>query len=169
MSFWLIPAEPWRSRLQATIDRLGARHGTPRFEAHVTMHVGVAGETPVESVVDAVAAEFPRLQLVCGPTAHGEARFKTLFIPFDDPLLVRMHQRFRELLGTPSDYHFAPHLSLAYGPLADSVRTQLAVAEDRRGESIVFDGVAIGLPAAGTTDWSQVEEWRVVERRGLSR
>lgn len=169
VSFWLIPAEPWRGRLQATIDRLSHRFGTPRFDAHITMHVGVAGQMPVEAVVDAVAAEFPIVRLLPGPTGHTEARFKTLFIAFDDPVLVRMHRGFRQLLGTESDYVFAPHLSLLYGPLPEPTRAELAGATDHRDAAIEFDSIAIGLPAPGAADWSAVDGWRITAQRVLPR
>lgn len=167
VSFWLIPAEPALSRLQATIDGLSTRFGSPRFGAHITMEVGVAGGTPVATIVDLIATEFPVLELACGATRHTDARFKTLFIEFDDPALFRMHRRMRALLGTGSSYHFAPHLSLVYGPLPVAERTALAGDEDHRGEVIRFDAVAIGLPAAGASDWGAVEGWRIIQRRRL--
>src|SRR5687768_8102119 len=114
VSYWLIPAEADKERLQQVICELAARFNGPVFEPHVTIYSGSV-EKPNEAarILQTISNDFPTVLPTYG-VAHSEQFTKTLFIELSaDPLLERLSE---ELKGIASrdDYELRPHLSLLY-------------------------------------------------------
>lgn len=166
-SLWLVPAEPARSRLRARISELALEASAPSFEPHITLtSVEEVDARALGDAVAAVAASWPPLRLVAGPTGHGATRFKTLFVRFDDARLAALAGELSARLGRSFDVHsFDPHLSLLYcADLDQSRREALAARHDLRGEDITFDTVAASRPGEGEED---VARWELPAARRL--
>lgn len=83
-AWWLLPAEPWRTRLQAEIESLAAITGGPVFGPHMTLALGSWDTTQIDwsALADVLAASFRGVSLQAGPRGHTERYFQTLFIRF---------------------------------------------------------------------------------------
>jgi hypothetical protein len=151
LAFWLVPAEPLRTRLVGTIDALAGAHGGPRFEPHVTLDVCDAplGEEAATVLARACEAIAPAT-LAALATDHSEARFRTLFVPFADPRPAAIRAALRAAFDARGDYALDPHLSLLYRERLDcAVRARLAATHDHRGEAMRFDTVVLVRPGPG--------------------
>jgi 2'-5' RNA ligase len=154
----------------AVIAKLAREHDAPPFEPHITLHAGVhTDEDNVEALLEAVAGATEQMELICGETGHTDARFKTLFVEFDDQRLRALHRQVRDNLTRSTEYALQPHLSLLYKELPQEVRRGLAAHYTFRGERILFDHIAAARPGAGQDDWSDVRGWVVWVRRPLRR
>lgn len=181
LAIWLLPAEPDASRWQAVIDALSALARGPRFEAHVTVHVGWydAAFDPVPAMQREAANAAP-LTLQAAATESSDVFFRTVFIPLDGPavgraalvaLRHRLVQAWHRGAETPDDraemaraldaYRLDPHLSLLYARLEPSARTALAASHQHPGTPIRFDRLAFVKPAPGHDDLATVDRWRV--------
>jgi hypothetical protein len=161
LAFWLVPAEPLRSRLAGTIDALAAAHGGPRFEPHVTLEVGEAAlpGDPAATLAHACAALAPASLAALG-TGHSDALFRTLYVAFDDPRPAAIRAALRAAFGVRGDYALDPHLSLLYRERLDpALRARLATAHDHRGEAMRFDTVVLvrAGPGAGLHDIERLD------------
>ncbi len=167
LSLWLVPAPADHAWLQARIDALAARHGAPRFEPHITLHVApTPAGADLGALLQAATTLHGPLSLEALPTGHGPDRFKCLFLPFAAAALRPLHQALQAAL--PGDYAFAPHLSLLYQTLDAPSRASLARAEACAGRMIRFDHLAAVRPRPGAADWADVAGWQVVLRQPLT-
>lgn len=157
--FWLVPSQPWRSRIADLIVALGRAHGGPAFEPHITIEVSHApAGAALEAVLDRVARGFEPMTLVAGTTAHSAAHFRTLFVEFDDARLPALQRRLREELGRDEGYALHPHLSLLYrGDLPLETRVRLAATHRFAGERIEFDLLVAVQPSLPGGDLSDIE------------
>lgn len=171
VAFWLVPSEPWRSSLASLIGALGAVHGAPAFEPHITVEVSHAPVAPsLDALLDRVAHAFEPMCLVAGTTAHSEVHFKTLFVEFDDPRLPALRRRVRDELGHDDGYVLHPHLSLLYrGGLPCAVRARLAEAHRFTGERIEFDTLVAVRASSPGGDLSDIEALDTSSRCRLHR
>lgn len=111
-AWWLVPAEPWRGRLQAEIEALAAATGGPVFEPHLTLALGPLGTNGIDwsALADALSATVQGVLLQAGPRGHTERYFQTLFIRFGQhpdtlPLLAaRREQLAAAMLGAVSGH-----------------------------------------------------------------
>jgi hypothetical protein len=87
LAIWLLPAEPEADRWQSVIDALARSQGSPRFDAHVTVHVGrcPAGADPVVAALRACAPDLAPVSLQAAATAHSTDYYRTLFVPLPGP------------------------------------------------------------------------------------
>src|SRR5512137_3044067 len=110
-AIWLLPREPERSELRATILRLAARHATPAFEPHVTVFAGRrARSDAVGRVLAQELAGLPPLVLLGGRYDSSPEFFKAVFVAFErDPLLERISRSVAARLSEPQAYDLRPH------------------------------------------------------------
>lgn len=167
-SYWLLPDEPWATRLRGDIAKLARHFGTPVFEPHVT----VQGNLPQER--DELARQLPlldsgggRLELRVAGVETSAERFRSLYLrledtPRFDSLVARSLERCAHPEGAPP---FA-HLSLAYGdPLGRSSKRNFveALASEYGRAVIGFSCLAL----ARSSSELPIEEWRLLELQPL--
>jgi hypothetical protein len=84
VAFWLLPCEADAHWLQDRIDRLAQRHGGPRFDAHITLHVAGCpartDRTDLEAVMLRLAARSVALRLAALQTGESQAYYKALYV-----------------------------------------------------------------------------------------
>lgn len=165
-SLWLVPAEPARSVLRQRISELAVAHSAPGFEPHVTLASGDADDDALAPAVEELAATWPPLRLVAGPTDHGDERFKALFVRFADERIAALAEALCARLGWRFDRPaLDPHLSLLYvAGLPLEERRELARRVTFAGEALEFDTLAAMRPAAGLDD---VARWQLPVVRRL--
>lgn len=161
MSLWLVPPPDVRRGLARRIDELALRHGTPRFEPHVTLLAGIEAEG------GQVAAESRGLVGRLGPVGLRLTRaggrdefFRCVFLEVEpEPALVEAHRRARERFGRDAEPPFFPHLSLVYGRLdSDAKAALLQELEQDAGWRVASSASALWVVLTEGT----VEEWRTL-------
>ncbi len=163
---WLVPAAgPGRDQLAATIARLAAEHGTPRFEPHVTM-AGLFGARAQEAAATlrALARGVPPFTVTLVEIGGEQAYFRSLFLRAElSPQLVNLHEaasRAWALAAAP----YRPHLSLLYSELPGARKP------------VIARGITIALPLTIRIDaaelWAggpgNVPGWRRIARVPLT-
>lgn len=159
--FWLVPADPHLGALRDRIERLSVQERAPPFEPHLTLHVNdLQADEDLERILRPIALHCAPLTLVAGATQSSTARFKSLFVPFDDPRPAEIQTRLVQQLRCPQPYALNPHLSLLYrADLPEARRRALVCDHDLRGQAIRFDTIVAVRPDAGETGFDQVETW----------
>ncbi|MBA2350392.1 MAG: hypothetical protein M3Q32_02600 [Pseudomonadota bacterium] len=168
IAFWLIPAQPRLDQFRALISSLAREYDAPVFEPHITLHLGLrTARDDIAELLQGVAATSEPITLVAGNTSHSDALFKTLFVEFGDSELRALHCQSQAGLERFSEYALAPHLSLLYKEVPAGSRAALAERHAYAGQRIVFDTIAAVRPAAGQSDWSEIQRWDSSLRQSL--
>ena len=164
-AIWLLPREPERSALRATIVRLAARHATLAFEPHVTVFAGRRGRTDeVGRMLAGDLAGLPPFVLQGGRYGSSPEFSKTVFIAFEcDPVLERISRSVGARLREPQAYNLRPHLSLIYKTLAVADRQAIIATFSPAKATLVCDEVVVASPGP-TDDWRSVAGWRIEQR-----
>ncbi|MDO4683633.1 MAG: hypothetical protein Q4B17_12725 [Lautropia sp.] len=172
-AWWLVPAEPWHTRLQAEIAGLAARTGGPVFEPHLTLAIGPlpAGGLDWHALAASLSQSLPALSLQAGPRGHTARYFQTLFVRFGQhpdaiPALAARQQQLGALLAAVAPDApvttapaFEPHLSLCYADLPAPTREQLAGSNGIEGQWITFDTLVGVRPREGALTMDRVADW----------
>src|SRR6201991_4969600 len=82
IAYWLIPSEPSRSYYQSLIYDLAERYNAPKFEPHVTVHVGVDCTDTVDEVLSKAARGCERIVIQALEVSGSSEFTKTLFVHF---------------------------------------------------------------------------------------
>jgi 2'-5' RNA ligase len=169
VSFWLVPAEPERARLQKLICDLAAANDGPVFEPHVTVYSGpLTAADSVPQILRAVARHFAPFDLQATGAGHSDAFTKTLFFEFAaHPALSELSDAFRQRMTLPEPYELKPHLSLLYASIPAGRRAPLAqsLSPYRGGR---FDTISAITSTAPTRTRQDVEAWRAVGEQSLN-
>ncbi len=169
VSYWLVPAEPDKFRLQRMIFALARRFDAPRFEPHVTIYSGPhAAQDGVAEILAAATRGISEITLKVAGVAHSEEFTKTLSLQFaSDERLLNLSHELKRLSGAPANYDLNPHLSLVYAPLAPDVKAALA-GDLMYPASIHFNFVKAIVGTSRTQTRQDIEAWRVVAERRLA-
>lgn len=166
IAYWLCPAEPARSQFAQLIQDLAARFDAPVFEPHVTVYVASAEhENP-----KAVWKECEPFRLAVRRINSSDEFTKTLFVEFTaHARLAALTEAFRRASFSPSDYELNPHLSLIYKEMDPEAKRELAASIVLPFEEAVFDTVKAIISPAKIRSRKDVEAWRVIAERHLSK
>ena len=169
ISFWLVPAQPDKSRLQRIIFALANRFDGPRFEPHVTIYSGPRAREHDATRMLASAAQGVSEMVLSASGVESSGDFtKTLFLQFaPDDRLLQLHRELRRLSRDSSDYELSPHLSLLYANLPLETKAALA-RELMYPPAIRFNMMKAIVSASPTQTRADVEAWRVVAEAGLN-
>lgn len=169
IAFWLVPARDDAATLARLIDTLAARHGTPRFVPHVTLHVTSPwSPTPAARAVDEVCAAFETLSLDTLGIAAGETRFQALYLRLSTARLQAMSDAMRRCCPEPSSFVFDAHLSLLYGAMPEPMRSEVVAATVSPMQTIRFTQVHAVAPAIGQQGFDDVAGWRTIAQGELA-
>jgi len=173
-SFWLVPCASQRDFFDSIVKDLAQEFSTPVFCPHLTLHCvfqPASVRSALVPALDRAVQKLPRpISLKVASIGHSALRFKTLFVEFEganEDLFGLARSLSAEL---PSDYMFAPHLSLLYRENLDlKTRERLAkmYAERLRGLTVEFNSVTLVSPGKGHDTFDFVEDWEIVEERPL--
>ena len=163
VSYWLIPAEPWRRRLSEVIEDLAHRFAAPVFMPHLTLYAGplATNDRVVEAVAQA-ARDFPVIELRATGIARSAQFTKTLFIEFElSAEIARLSDRLKSEGAQPAEYALEPHVSLLYANLDEETGNTLGRAIDIPA-TMSFDRLGAILAPGETRTRADVEAWRLV-------
>ncbi len=116
----------------------------------------------------AISCEPIRLEVL---DVHHSGEFtKTLFVQL---ALNAKLQRLSKLIGgasqASSDYQLEPHVSLLYRRMSLAARRELARSIKLPFSTVVFDSIKAVRCASPTRNRAEVEAWRVIATKSLSR
>jgi hypothetical protein len=168
VSFWLIPAEPFRRDFSEWIARLGKKFDAPVFVPHVTVFSGeVEPSVSPSEIITTAAFGMDEIQLRATGVAFSAEFTKTLFITFaENGGLTRCSERIRARC-LPSSYELHPHLSLLYASVDDDVKRALA-EEICQPDPVWFDALQAVATGESNQRREDIEAWRVIAEARLS-
>lgn len=170
-SIWLLLQAPQENALQALIDDLADRHGTVRFQPHLT----VCGSLRNIVALDAASAYvnrsgfLPLTATAAGIGSGSESPFRAVFVEIENnPALQEFREALRDMTAA-GELH-PPHISLLYTlgrntqqPITQLSATRLrAVAQEcdalvPRGE-LILDRAVVKTAA---DRWENVRSWSI--------
>lgn len=162
-SFWLVPAEPLRTRLHAVISNLAKKFDAVEFEPHVTIWCGVSDDPGSQKVAAALVDRFSAIELTPATVGYTEEYTKTLFIELEQLAAVRrMFEAIGELSATPSAYVLNPHLSLMYKAMPLGMLQEISETLELPDGTYRFDRLRVIETEIPLTRPGQVRNWRTV-------
>jgi hypothetical protein len=164
LSLWLVPAPDSARRLSVWIESFARRFAGPLFAPHLTLLSRVGNETLGVVAAQAVASSSGTVKLDCRHAEGTDVYFRNLYLRVSSDAAVQaIHVRAAAAAEQSAEAAFLPHLSLFYGHLGDSERTD-AMHEVERELPLVLRADAVEL-------WSvqgPVESWRKLARFAVS-
>jgi 2'-5' RNA ligase len=166
--YWLVPAKPERELFRELIRILAKQFEAPRFEPHLTL-VAIAddGRAPRE-----ILRQIHAAPIHLGVRGIGSSsRFtKTLFVRFEssesmEKLVVDLGRELRKRTKSVRD----PHVSILYKKLPRRVKKELVSTIKLPFEEVRFDFIQAVRSALPIRDGNDVEAWKVVAKKRLSR
>jgi len=162
-TLWLTPCEPLRSQLRSIIRQLATRFDAVEFEPHVTVFCGPSTDIEARTVARRIAEQFSPIELIADRVDHSGHYTKTLFVQFQDSVLLRhIFETAVALYSRPSSYILNPHLSLIYKKLDQGSRRTLCNTLDVPTGSYRFDRIRMIKTQLPIEDDGPVRRWRVV-------
>ncbi|HEX4653038.1 MAG TPA: 2'-5' RNA ligase family protein [Candidatus Udaeobacter sp.] len=169
IAYWLIPAEPRRSILQALIADLARRHDAAVFEPHLTIFAGANHPEAAQKVLSHVGRHCAAITLDALEIRQSNEFIKTLFVQFAPSAdLERIKDAIRSAARDSSDYDLNPHLSLLYKTLHISVRSELANSINLPFLKITFNAITAVRCISPTQTTADIAAWRVIGTTPLS-
>ena len=167
-AYWLIPAESARSYFQSLINDLAQRYKAPRFEPHVTVHVGANRTDAVHEVLSKAARECKQIVLQALEVGGSPEFIKTLFVHFAmSRQLQQLNHCIRNAARDSSDYKINPHLSLLYKRISIHDRRLLTHSIEVPFPEVTFDSLKAVQCISPTHRRADVEAWRVMAEKPL--
>jgi 2'-5' RNA ligase len=164
VALWLVPEGEAAARFGGLIDRLAARHGTPRFHPHLTLLGALGADDHVARRAQLLAADTAPFEITLARTVGRDEFFRAVVVEAAPSLpLLRLHHLAREAfdkLDDPSP--FEPHLSLVYGDLPRALRDEIIA-----GLPDVHARFRVTSLGVWSTDGTP-EQWRELARYPLT-
>lgn len=117
VSIWLVPRQPERSQLEKIIKALATTHDSHPFIPHITLYYllqSVSAQETSQLLEGCLVGQKP-IEVTAEALEVGQSFIKRLYIQYkNNPQLEALYSRLRQALLPFHDYHFTPHLSLAY-------------------------------------------------------
>ena len=149
VSFWLVPAEPYRTDFQGLIQGLADAHQATTFLPHVTLYSGPMPEgVNLEQVLEDAVQGIPGFTLEVVDVRQSSVFAKTVFVQLrPSDWLRRLAGQIRQALPDAAGYDLNPHLSLLYQTLDPELRQGIADQMALPHTQIEFDAVqAVAAP-----------------------
>jgi 2'-5' RNA ligase len=170
VTYWLCPAEPERSQLDGLIGDLATRFDAPAFEPHATIHVTSASRENPLQVLEEVVGRYKTFRLAVRGLNYSDKYTKTLFVELArDAELARLSEDLRSASVSPSDYELHPHVSLLYKEMDEETKRGLAASITLPFTEVNFSSVKAVVSPAEIKSREDVEAWRVIAERRLTR
>lgn len=174
MSAWFVPAELFGTEFRALIARTAEAHrgamatgpaDLPAFEPHVTLgfwNRSVPTAT-IDAVLTDVAAVTPPFDVRFARVARGAIFFQCVYALCDkDPAvaapLLAANAEVQRRFGLA--YEYMPHMSLAYGDLADGARDSLVdELQPAVGRVVPVDRIEMWDTSGPVAAWRHVKTY----------
>lgn len=167
--YWLIPAEPARRFLAATIAELAARFDAPLFEPHVTLYATQTGHEDPAHVLTRALADCQSFRLSAQDIQHSDEFTKTVFVQFaPSPPLANLSRTLRQASTRHDEYELNPHLSLIYQAMPRATRAVVAASVSLPFTEVLFDSVKAIRSPAQVRSRPDVEAWLVEAEQRLT-
>ena len=168
LAYWLIPAEPMRRFLAATIAELAARFDGPLFEPHVTIYAGKRGNNDPGRTLACAISDGGPIPLSVRDIQCSDQFVKTVFIQFEpSPQLTKLSYTLQQASALDHKYELNPHLSLIYKAMPPSVRSEVASSITLPFTEVIFDSAKAISGPAQVQSRADVESWSVVAEEQL--
>lgn len=160
-SIWLQPAASDLERLQATVNHLAERLGSPRFIPHLTLVEDM--ERTAQDLEDVLNKHFSTESAFSANVTAIDGLpqfFRSLYAGFEPAGRLRHLKTIAvDAFGTGAVENFMPHISLAYGVTAEQRAAVLATLEQELlGAPIKFESIAIVNSAQSIP----IQDWKIV-------
>ena len=168
IAYWLIPTEPARSYFQSLINDLAQRYDAPKFEPHVTVHVGANCKDTIDEVLSKAGRGSKRIALQVRNVSSSSEFIKTLVVHFTrSRKLQQLNQSIPTAAQDSSDYQLSPHLSLLYKRMSAQDRRLLTHSIEVPISEVTFDSLKAVRCVSPTRSRADVEAWRSVAEKPL--
>jgi 2'-5' RNA ligase len=166
--YWLLPAKPERELFCAVIRILRKEYRAPNFEPHLTLLVATKDRQSPNKVVRQIRSRPVRLSV--RGVAYSTAFTKTLFVRFkSSPALRKLVADLGRAAKFPVKAPADPHVSLLYKKGPRRVKKELAAVIKLPARSVRFDSIAAVRLTLPVRTGADVESWRIVALKKLTR
>ena len=166
--YWLLPAKPERDLFCEVVRILRKEFRAPNFEPHLTLFSTTKDRQSPKRVLREIRSRAIRLS---ARAAGFSSEFtKTLFVRFKSSpelkkFVAELGRATKSRAKSPSD----PHVSVLYKKLPRAAKKELAAVMKLPFRTVVFDSIAAvrcPLPSRTAAD---VERWKILAKKSLSR
>ena len=157
-ALWLIPMDRESRRLQAIIDDLSKRHGTPRFVPHLTVcSSGKLDLATANKNLARLAQLHQPLEISLTAIGKQNEYYRCLFIDATaSPDLLALRQQAADLLGVPAN-NYMPHVSLMYGNIDTGTKQQIITMLDQQyPNQFLADSLYLYDVSGEPSDWRRL-------------
>ncbi|CAN5438108.1 hypothetical protein BH18VER1_BH18VER1_05040 [soil metagenome] len=168
IAFWLLPATGESAFFRAIIAQLAAEQRAPIFEPHVTLY---AGDVDEERALAALQESDvpPLLELDVTTIDHSEEFTKTIFVRLQSSTTLQQMSEELRSRAAGAAYELNPHVSLIYKDMAGDERAEAAQRISVPYKTIRFDRLKLIHGSNSTETAADVEKWRTIGERPLTR
>ena len=168
IAYWLVPAKPERELFSDLIRILGHEMKGPRFEPHLTIFAAPHDRQSPKRILAKINAARIHLH-VRGIGVSSQFR-KTLFVRLDSSkALEKLVGDLRRPIKARGKVPVDPHISLLYKKLPATARRELAKSVKLPFSHVVFSEIKAVRSASPIEKRADVEGWRVIATKSLSR
>ncbi|HKA44273.1 MAG TPA: 2'-5' RNA ligase family protein [Burkholderiales bacterium] len=163
-SVWILPAGDALDRIEHATNLVHKRGGGPRFRPHLTLLSGL--ETTEEDAglkLRHLASRIRPFEVRLGRIEWRQEYFRCLYVAaaLSDELAAARREAYDVFEMNPPP-PFEPHVSLLYGNLDESLKTELA-AEAGGGLDVAF--MATGVHLVNSASSVPVATWKTLAQR----
>ncbi|MBA3273953.1 MAG: hypothetical protein H0T11_08810 [Chthoniobacterales bacterium] len=168
IAFWLLLAAEEDAFFRSAIEQLAAEQRAPVFEPHVTLYASDIGEERALAALKDSDVP-PPLELNVGSLYHSEKFTKTIFVRlYSSSSLQRLGEELQARAGGGA-YELNPHVSLIYKDMPADERAEVAQRITVPFKRIRFDRLKLIHGSNSTKTAADVEGWRAIGERALTR
>jgi len=166
--YWLLPAKPQRELFCEFIRILRKEFRAPNFEPHLTLFVAAKERLSPKQVLQQIRSR--PIRLTPRGVGFSPQYTKTLFVRFKPSAELRkLVADFGRVTKSRAKAPKDPHVSLVYKKIPRGTKKGLAAVLRLPFRTVVFDSIAavrLTVPARTRAD---VEAWRIVASKKLTR
>ena len=158
-SIWIIPPEPFYSKIEKTVNFLSKKYKGPVFEPHMTLLGNI--EMPLSQLVQKtkkLAESTKPFVISSGPVSFSTTYFQSVLLRINsNAKLMQLNLNAKKLTGKENDV-FMPHISLLYGDHEMGVRQSVASEIRFPKTSFLAEKFTITPSTKDPSEWKHVAE-----------
>ncbi|MDH7476471.1 MAG: hypothetical protein QHH09_03295 [Microgenomates group bacterium] len=172
ISFWLIPVEEQKRKLQEIIDELADKFKSFPFIPHVTIfhfnyELNQSDLKNIKEETDKLLEKQKSFSLKVLKIDYSDIFTKTLFIQFEkNKDLILLYERFLNVFKKYSLYSLNPHLSLVYKNKMKEEDKMKIIKSLKLKDKIIFDKLKIIIKSGGSiTEEKDILLWKEIYKK----
>jgi len=158
-SIWIIPPEPFYSKIEKTVNFLSKKYKGPVLEPHMTLLGNI--EMPLSQLVQKtkkLAESTKPFVISSGPVSFSTTYFQSVLLRINsNAKLMQLNLNAKKLTGKENDV-FMPHISLLYGDHEMGVRQSVASEIRFPKTSFLAEKFTITPSTKDPSEWKHVAE-----------